>query len=300
MPSSHKYKRKLKKERESQGEKCPAWGETCDNCKGAQSFPNARKCTKFHSPTHDSNNDYDDQRLMAVNHSKDSITATLRVNENDARFQLDRPADVNTTCQKHVRKHQVSPTSERLKMENKTNFKPFGETFQRITNSRTGTYSAMTEVKFIVVPNGFTNLLGLKTIQELGFITINKEWFISQTTSPLLGDLGEVTLKIDENIPPKVLLCRNVPLAIQNAVTKELNQLVKKAVLSPVTEPTEWAVVHKPNGTLRISIDPQPLNAALKHEHCRLPVLDDVLPKLRDAKVFRKLDLKEAFWHVRL
>ena len=44
--------------------------------------------------------------------------------------------------------------------------------------------------------------------------------------------------------------------------------------------------------------DPQPLNAAFKREHYRLPVLDDVLPKLKDAKIFSKLDVKEAYWHV--
>ena len=66
-----------------------------------------------------------------------------------------------------------------------------------------------------------------------------------------------------------------------------------------MTEPTEWvsqmAVVHKPNGKLCVCIDPQPLNAAFKREHYRLPVLDDVLPKLKDAKIFSKLDVKDAY-----
>ena len=149
-------------------------------------------------------------------------------------------------------------------------------------------------MNFIVVPNGFTNLLGLKTIQELGFITINSECFIAQVKTPQLGDLGEATLKVDES----------VPLAIQDAVKEELDRLVDKGVLVSVTEPTEWvsqmAVVHKPNGKLRMCIDPQPLNAALKREHYKLPVLDDVLPKLKDAKVFSKLDVREAYWHDRL
>ena len=37
------------------------------------------------------------------------------------------------------------------------------------------------------------------------------------------------------------------------------------------------------DGKLRICIDPQLLNAALKREHYQLPVLDDVLPKLKGA-----------------
>ena len=42
-------------------------------------------------------------------------------------------------------------------------------------------------------------------------------------------------------------------------------------------------------------IDPQPLNAALKKSHCPLPVIEDVLPDLSDAKVLRKADLKDEF-----
>ena len=37
------------------------------------------------------------------------------------------------------------------------------------------------------------------------------------------------------------------------------------------------------NGKLRICIDPQLLNVVLKREHYQLPVLDDVLSKLKGA-----------------
>ena len=63
---------------------------------------------------------------------------------------------------------------------------------------------------------------------------------------------------------------------------------------------SQMAVVHKPSGKLRICIDPEPLNAELKREHYKLPVFDDVVPKLKDAKVFSELDVREAYWHVRL
>ena len=68
--------------------------------------------------------------------------------------------------------------------------------------------SIETEVKFAVVPNGFTNLLSLKTIQELGFITINNERFISEIKATQLSNLGEATLKIDESVKPKMLPSR--------------------------------------------------------------------------------------------
>ena len=75
-------------------------------------------------------------------------------------------------------------------------------------------------------------------------------------------------------------------------------------VLAPVEEPTEWvsqmAVVKKPDGSLRICIDPQPLNEALQRVHYRLPNFNDVLPTLKNAKIFTKLDVKHTFWHLQL
>ena len=63
---------------------------------------------------------------------------------------------------------------------------------------------------------------------------------------------------------------------------------------------SQMAFVKKPDGSLRICIDPQPLNDALQREHYRLPTLDDVPPNLNNARVFSKLDVKQAYWHVQL
>ena len=145
------------------------------------------------------NEDFDDQWLMAANYKEESINASLTVNEHDVSFQLDSAADVNTICQKHVRKHQVSPTTVPLNMWNKTDMNPLGQTVLMVVNPHNRTR--------VVVPNGFTNLLVLKTIQELGFITINEECFISQIKAPQLGDLGEAILRIDESAPQRVFPC---------------------------------------------------------------------------------------------
>lgn len=47
-------------------------------------------------------------------------------------------------------------------------------------------------------------------------------------------------------------------------------------------------------------LDPLPLYIALQREHRNLPTFDDVLPNLQNAQLFSKLDVREAFWHVRL
>lgn len=73
-------------------------------------------------------------------------------------------------------------------------------------------------------------------------------------------------------------------------------------VIEPVDEPTDWVsnvvVATKPNGDLRICIDPQQLNKALKRERYPIPVIEDVLPELSKAKVFTKVDARNGYWHV--
>ena len=71
-----------------------------------------------------------------------------------------------------------------------------------------------------------------------------------------------------------------------------------------VDKPTDWVsqmtVAEKRSGAIRICIDPRPLNLALKREHFKLPVLDDILPKLTNSTKFSVCDLQQGYLHVEL
>ncbi|PIK46482.1 hypothetical protein BSL78_16643 [Apostichopus japonicus] len=71
-----------------------------------------------------------------------------------------------------------------------------------------------------------------------------------------------------------------------------------------VEEPTDWCsslvCMEKLNGTLRLCIDPQPLNVDLKCCQYPIPVIAGVLPDLEGVKVFSKADLKEGFLQCKL
>ncbi|CAC5417168.1 unnamed protein product [Mytilus coruscus] len=218
-----------------------------------------------------------------------------------AKISLDSAADVNTICKRYIRKEQVKPSTITLRMWNKTPMKLIGEVHLNLINPKNGDETMAT---LVVVPNGHMNLLGLDTIRRMGLITVNDDRFIAKVETQKIGDLGEITLKVDENVPAKTLPSRKLPLSLQDDVKKEIDKLVERQVLITVTEPSKWvsqmAVVRKPNGKLRICIDPQPLNTALMREHYKVPTLDDVLPKLANAKIFSLLDVQEAYWHVKL
>ena len=116
--------------------------------------------------------------------------------------------------------------------------------------------------------------------------------------------MGTAHLHVDSNVRPKVLPCRKIPIALQSLVREELKKLEDRGVLIPITDPTPWVsqmdIARKAKGKLRLCIGPQALNTALMRDHYRLPVLDDILPQFSKARMFTKLDVKEAFWHVKL
>lgn len=70
-------------------------------------------------------------------------------------------------------------------------------------------------------------------------------------------------------------------------------------------EPTEWvnsmATVQKPNGKLRICIDPRDLNKAILREHYPLRTVEEVVSQMPNANFFfTKLDATSGFWQLRL
>ena len=92
---------------------------------------------------------------------------------------------------------------------------------------------------------------------------------------------------------------RPVPLPMREAVSKHLDALVKKGVLSPVdtspyASPVVW--VKKRNGDLRLCADFKGhVNKAIASDSYPMPAMETIFANLSKAKVFGKLDLKEAY-----
>jgi transposase InsO family protein len=58
--------------------------------------------------------------------------------------------------------------------------------------------------------------------------------------------------------------------------------------------------VKKPNGGLRFCIDFRKLNAITRKDQYPLPLIDETLARLGNAKVFTKLDIRQAFHRIRM
>ena len=97
---------------------------------------------------------------------------------------------------------------------------------------------------------------------------------------------------------------RQLSVAIKDRVKAEFDEMCRNGIIEPVSEASPWVsallVVTKPNGRLRICLDTRPLNKALTRSVYAMPTIDDILPQLAKAKVFRIVDATQGFTHVKL
>ena len=58
--------------------------------------------------------------------------------------------------------------------------------------------------------------------------------------------------------------------------------------------------VKKPNGSLRFCIDYRKLNSLTRKDRYPLPLIEETLARLAKAKIFTKLDIRQAFHRIRM
>ncbi|CAG4976944.1 unnamed protein product [Colias eurytheme] len=120
-----------------------------------------------------------------------------------------------------------------------------------------------------------------------------------------IGELpGFHRIIVDERVPPVVRSARKIPIKLRPKLKEELNRLQQLNIIMPVSEPTDWVsnivLVEKPDGKLRICLDPKFLNEAIKRCHFQLPTLDEIIANLSGANYFSVLDASKGFYMLKL
>ncbi|UYV81900.1 hypothetical protein LAZ67_21000072, partial [Cordylochernes scorpioides] len=112
------------------------------------------------------------------------------------------------------------------------------------------------------------------------------------------------SILIKEDAIPQVYTARRLPLALREPVREELEKMSKLGVIKKINKPTEWShpmvVVKKPNGDVRMCIDPRKLNYWIKRERYMMPSPEEVLALIQKANIYTVLDAKYAFWQIPL
>lgn len=116
---------------------------------------------------------------------------------------------------------------------------------------------------------------------------------------------GEISLEVDDSVAPSIQPPRRVPIALRGKLKHELEVMERDGIITKESAHTDWVsnilIVQRgdPNKpSVRVCLDPVPLNKALKRPHLQFVTLDEILPELGKARVFSTVDAKKGFWHI--
>ncbi|GFW19993.1 retrovirus-related Pol polyprotein from transposon 297 [Trichonephila clavipes] len=93
---------------------------------------------------------------------------------------------------------------------------------------------------------------------------------------------------------------RRLSLPEKREVEKQIDEWLEQGIIrescSDFSSPV--VVCKKKDGTMRVCIDYRKLNKKIVKDRYPLPIIEEVLDKLGNGKIFTTLDLKNAFFHV--
>ncbi|GFX71344.1 peptidase A2 domain-containing protein [Trichonephila clavipes] len=82
---------------------------------------------------------------------------------------------------------------------------------------------------------------------------------------------------------------RRLPFTERDIVDKQIDEWTQNGVIKPCSSAyaSQVVVVHKKHGSPRVCIDFRKLNRVLVKDHYPLPLIEDILDKLQDTRVFQ-------------
>ena len=133
---------------------------------------------------------------------------------------------------------------------------------------------------------------------------------IAKYPDTLSDDLGSATINSDNPmhihlregaVPRRVSVARRVPLRYEDAAQTAVSSHIKKRIIVPVSEPTEWCspafFVPKPNGKVRLVTDYTYLNKFVKRPVHPFPPTKEILQAIpADANWFVKMDAVHGYF----
>lgn len=302
---------------------CPAAGKICRKCNKSDHFASQckTKTEKYVTKTIEKKADSEEEDeavVLTVNRNINIVRwkQNAQVSGQNIAFKIDTGSDVNLISNKIYNKFSNKPKLNKTKihLSSYSNHKiPIsgGCNLDCKINGKT------VNLMFLVTTDELEPILGLDAAVKYGLVNnVNAINDCNSEAKNIInghaklfqeGGLIKCTpyhITLDENAIPKIHSARKVPLAIKPKLKQEIDDLVKRGVLEKIDEPTDWVhpivTVIKPNGNLRVCMDPRDLNKYLKREHYALPTIESTLSELHGSQYFTVLDAATAFLQVPL
>lgn len=313
-----------------QPRKCPAFGKQCKYCQkwnhyeiqcyAKKNLHAVEEKEDQQEEDSDSNSDSFLVHAVKTKQNRGAWHETIQVNncpKQFVTFKLDSGAQANILPENvfnslKVNKDKLKRPNTKLSLYGGTPLPSIGKCILNL-RCKNGVTKL---VEFHVVKEGMQTppILGLEDCENLNLIKrINQiETHIPNDIQTQYKDMFKGTrcidmtdeIIIDKNVKPAIHCARKVPFGIRDKLKEELERLETGKIIKKVSKPTDWVnpivIVNKPNGKLRLCLDPVDLNKAIKREYYQMPTLDEIASKLTGATVFSTLDANQGFYQIPL
>ena len=110
-------------------------------------------------------------------------------------------------------------------------------------------------------------------------------------------------ISMNPNVTPVQAHPHQCPVANETKGSDAIRDLKKQGIPKKVTEATAWisnsVYREKPDGSIRVCIDPsQTINKSIEVPKYPIPTVDELLPKLNNAKFFSCVDVYKGFTNI--
>ena len=108
----------------------------------------------------------------------------------------------------------------------------------------------------------------------------------------ILGSLkGAYNIRVNPTVKPATHARRKVPIESKEAIDKVLDYLIEEKIITEQVEPTPWVYsvtfLRKPNGEVRVCLDPSNLNKAIIREHHKPMTVEEIAHELAEASLHK-------------
>lgn len=255
--------------------------------------------------------------IYRINERANGWFKTLVVGGTEVELKLDTGADISCL--------PISIINS-LKLKNQL-IKSFNELYD-YSNNKINTFGQIKlncvddssklrrDILFEVVDSDFQPILSREACVEMNLVqrtsvnTISydsEENFVNHNKIVFegLGKIpGECSIMLKENSVPQLKYRKRIPDSLHDKLREQLRAMEKDGIVSSVNYPTDWVnnlqIVEKPNGDIRLCLDPTALNACIRREHFLIPTAEAIISRLSNKAVFSVLDLKNGFWQLQL
>lgn len=313
---------------------CPAKGQTCLNCGGRDHF--ARKCFAKKRKLNDSTGVKQETspKQYKVDESVKFVANTGNDDEDDDCFCIaDDCCCIDSDEVVQCKIGNVSATAtidsgSRCNLMDKTDWQKLKTNGIVVFNKKKdcnkqfnayggnklnvlGTFEADLVIAtksiralFYVVKEPGKFLIGRETAKALGIlkigIDVNK--IVEDSVLPKIKGIT-VDIPLKSNVKPVIQPYRRIPVPVEKAVDEKIESLLNQGIIEKVTGPSRWIsplviVPRKNSDEIRICVDMRRANEAIERENHPLPTFEEFLPHLAKAKLFSKIDIRNAFHQV--